>query len=101
MSVPNERQTPRIQRGLALGRLNNFIDKYNGYSGINLNSVLDTCRITFSEDWAHLTVYSVPDLKRISFKEATREDNLRHYRKARIGEWFGPSWVEYPSSFFV
>jgi hypothetical protein len=35
-------------------------------------------------------VYSVPDLKRISFKEAIQQE----FRPTRLGEWFGPSWVK-------
>jgi hypothetical protein len=34
-------------------------------------------------------VFSVPDLKRISFEEAIQQE----FRPTRLGEWFGPSWV--------
>lgn len=41
------------------------------------------------EEYISLMVYSVPDLKRISFKEAVQQE----FRPTRLGEWFGPSWV--------
>lgn len=41
-----------------------------------------------STDAVSMTVYSVPDLKRITFNEAMRGK----YRKTQKGESFGPSW---------
>lgn len=43
----------------------------------------------FLEEYISLLVYSVPDLKRIPFKEAIQQE----FRPTRLGEWFGPSWV--------
>ncbi len=40
------------------------------------------------EDYVKLSVYSVPNLERPSFKEATAE----HFVPTRVGEAFGPSW---------
>jgi alpha-mannosidase len=44
------------------------------------------CKI---EEYISLLVYSVPDLKRIPFQEAVQQE----FRPTRLGEWFGPSWV--------
>jgi alpha-mannosidase len=41
------------------------------------------------EEYISLLVYSVPDLKRIPFQEAVQQE----FRPTRLGEWFGPSWV--------
>lgn len=57
------------------------------YGSRNLASMLYEGRVC-DEEHVKLSVYSVPNLARPSFKEATSN----HFRPAKIGESFGPSW---------
>jgi alpha-mannosidase len=50
-----------------------------------------------TEEFISLLVFSVPDLKRISFEEAIQQE----FRPTRLGEWFGPSWVCMPFEFYL
>lgn len=52
------------------------------------NKIID--KVYILEEYISLLVYSVPDLKRIPFKEAIQQE----FRPTRLGEWFGPSWVK-------
>ncbi|KAI9845832.1 MAG: Glycoside hydrolase, 38 vacuolar alpha mannosidase [Sclerophora amabilis] len=67
-------------------RLNVFTGD-NQYSKKNLRSMLDEGRAT-GNDYVKLSVYSVPDLARPSFKEATSHE----FKPANVGDSFGPSW---------
>lgn len=57
------------------------------YEGKNLLGMMDNARIS-GEPHVKLSVYSVPDLARPSFKDATSNE----FKPARIGECFGPAW---------
>ncbi|KAI9027983.1 galactose mutarotase-like domain-containing protein [Hyaloraphidium curvatum] len=76
-------------RDITLERLQKFTQELL-FSDVNLRSVL------WKKKWAEgieLSVYAVPDLKRITFAEATNPSN--EYRPARVGESFGPSWATF------
>ncbi|GKZ84548.1 glycoside hydrolase, 38 vacuolar alpha mannosidase [Aspergillus niger] len=57
------------------------------YEGQNLISKLNEA-VNDDEDHVKLSVYSVPDLQRPTFKEATANE----FKPTRIGASFGPSW---------
>lgn len=77
----------RLVRGITVDRCEKFISR-NYYSDVNLRSQLYKDRED-SKDYIKLHVYSVPHLKRITFKEAVKGE----YKKAERGDHFGPSWV--------
>ncbi|PKY21567.1 hypothetical protein RhiirB3_409571 [Rhizophagus irregularis] len=76
----------RLVRGITVDRCEKFISR-NYYSDVNLRSQLYKDRED-SKDYIKLHVYSVPHLKRITFKEAVKGE----YKKAERGDHFGPSW---------
>ncbi|KAL1921492.1 uncharacterized protein VTP21DRAFT_11208 [Calcarisporiella thermophila] len=80
------RLTPRIPREISLGRFKNFISP-DAFGDVNLFSVLYKHR-TNSPFNIDLSVYSVPELARISFEEAVKQE----YHPTRIGARFGPTW---------
>ena len=80
---------PRLIRGITVDRCDRFLSR-NYYSDINLRSQIYKARED-SKDYVKLSVYSVPDLKRITFEEATKAKDK--YEKAECGDHFGPSWV--------
>ena len=49
--------------------------------------MMDEGRVS-GPDHVKLEVYSVPDLARPSFKDATSKE----FKSTKTGEWFGPSW---------
>ncbi|KAL1969339.1 hypothetical protein VTN77DRAFT_9531 [Rasamsonia byssochlamydoides] len=69
-------------------RLSNFISP-GQYESQNLLSMLDEGRATGGEH-VKLFVYSVPDLARPTFKDATADENA--FKSTKTGEQFGPSW---------
>ncbi|KAF7726851.1 Glycoside hydrolase, 38 vacuolar alpha mannosidase [Apophysomyces ossiformis] len=80
-------ETPKLVRSITIDRCSNFTSGGANGNDINLLSQLYKAR-TNSEEFISLLVYSVPDLKRISFAEAIQQE----FRPTRLGEWFGPSW---------
>ncbi|KAJ2963578.1 hypothetical protein NQZ79_g1347 [Umbelopsis isabellina] len=81
-------ETPRLIRSITIDRCSNFTSGGANGNDINLLSQLYKAR-TSSEEFISLLVFSVPDLKRISFEEAIQQE----FRPTRLGEWFGPSWA--------
>lgn len=75
---------PRFLRSITLDRANKFVST-DFYSDINLYSKLYSKR---SSEAVKLSVYSVPDLKRISFEKATKQS----FHPTSIGTSYGPSW---------
>ncbi|KAJ3105673.1 Glycoside hydrolase, 38 vacuolar alpha mannosidase [Phlyctochytrium bullatum] len=71
-------------RDLTLDRLRIFIQERQ-YSDVNLRAALTKASTT---DGIRLSVYSVPDLKRIPFKEAIKNE----FKPCNVGDSFGPSW---------
>src|SRR5437773_8804367 len=83
---------PRLIREITIERLDKFTSKdffpdVNLYSQLYAKSVNPESR----EGCIELAVYSVPDLKRITFEEAKNAK----YKPTKCGESFGPSWVKY------
>ncbi len=83
MTLPH----PRLVRGITVERCEKFLSR-DFYCDINLHSQLYK-DIQDSKEYIKLHVHSVPNLKRITFKEAIKCE----YKKAERGDWFGPSWV--------
>ncbi|KAI8065635.1 glycosyl hydrolases family 38 N-terminal domain-containing protein [Gongronella butleri] len=79
--------SPKLIRNITIDRCSNFISGGANGNDINLMSQLYKAR-TNSEEHVSIWVYSVPDLKRITFDEAIQQE----FRPSRLGEWFGPSW---------
>jgi len=77
---------PRFLRSITLDRANKF-SSANFFSDINLYSRLYSKR---ASDAVELSVYSVPELKRIPFERATK----RSFSPTSAGSEFGPSWVK-------
>ncbi|CAG8778652.1 12170_t:CDS:1, partial [Acaulospora morrowiae] len=59
---------PRVKRQITVERCEKFISE-NFFTDLNLRSSLYR-KCTDSEKYIQLSVYKVPDLKRISFEEA-------------------------------
>lgn len=76
---------PRFIRSITLDRANKFLQA-DLYPHINLYSRLYSKR---SAETIRLSVFSVPDLRRISFHEAIAHD----FEKTTTGTSYGPSWV--------
>lgn len=106
--VPQVLDHPKSIRSITVDRCSNFTSGGANGNDVNLLSQLYKARtnsgkarveyharklkliwLVFVEEYISLLVYSVPDLKRISFKEAIQQE----FRPTRLGEWFGPSWV--------
>ncbi|KAG0171791.1 Glycoside hydrolase, 38 vacuolar alpha mannosidase [Apophysomyces sp. BC1015] len=85
--TPQALETPKLLRSITIDRCSNFTSGGANGNDINLLSQLYKAR-TNSEKFISLLVYSVPDLKRIPFREAV----VQEFRPTRLGEWFGPSW---------
>lgn len=85
--LPQVLDHPKSIRSITVDRCSNFTSGGANGNDVNLLSQLYKAR-TNSEEYISLMVYSVPDLKRISFKEAIQQE----FRPTRLGEWFGPSW---------
>ncbi|KAI1292905.1 hypothetical protein EDD11_008574, partial [Mortierella claussenii] len=75
---------PRFLRSITLNRASNF-SSTDLFSDINLISQLYAKRSTTA---TQLSVYSVPELKRISFDEAVKQ----HFEPTATGTVYGPSW---------
>ncbi|GAA5797506.1 hypothetical protein HPULCUR_002894 [Helicostylum pulchrum] len=78
---------PKSIRSITVDRCSNFTSGGANGNDVNLLSQLYKAR-TNSEEYISLLVHSVPDLQRIPFKDAIRQE----FRPTRLGEWFGPSW---------
>ncbi|KAJ3111536.1 Glycoside hydrolase, 38 vacuolar alpha mannosidase [Phlyctochytrium bullatum] len=72
-------------RSITVERLEKFIQT-GQFSDVNLRSALWKKKTTQN---IALTVYSVPDLKRIPFSEAIKGE----FRPAKVGDSFGPGWA--------
>ncbi|GAA5976513.1 hypothetical protein JCM11641_001325 [Rhodosporidiobolus odoratus] len=79
---------PKAQhfRGLTLGRLNQF----EGGPFPNITDVLFEGRIDGDEN-VKMEVWSCPGREKVLFKEAVR----KHYKPAKKGDMFGPSWTNH------
>ncbi|CAG8784830.1 4952_t:CDS:2 [Dentiscutata erythropus] len=77
---------PRVTRNITVERCEKFLSR-DFFSDVNLYSQLYKKR-TGSEEHIKLSVYNVPDLKRITFEEAVKAK----YKPAKCGDTFGPSW---------
>ncbi|KAG0213254.1 Glycoside hydrolase, 38 vacuolar alpha mannosidase [Mortierella sp. GBA30] len=75
---------PRFLRSITVDRAAKFSSE-EFYSDINLYSQLYSKR---ESQTIELSVYSVPDLKRIPFEEAVKQS----FKPATTGTYFGPSW---------
>ncbi|KAG0078065.1 Glycoside hydrolase, 38 vacuolar alpha mannosidase [Linnemannia elongata] len=75
---------PRFLRSITLDRANKFVST-DFYSDINLYSKLYSKR---SSEAVELSVYSVPNLKRIPFEKATKQS----FHPTSTGTSYGPSW---------
>ncbi|KAG0297906.1 Glycoside hydrolase, 38 vacuolar alpha mannosidase [Linnemannia gamsii] len=75
---------PRFLRSITLDRANKFVST-EFYTDVNLYSKLYKKR---SADAVELSVYSVPDLKRITFEKATKQS----FHPTSTGTNYGPSW---------
>ncbi|KAF9086810.1 Glycoside hydrolase, 38 vacuolar alpha mannosidase [Mortierella sp. GBA35] len=75
---------PRFLRSITLDRANKFASA-EFFSDINLYSRLYSKR---SSEAVELSVYSVPDLKRIPFEKATKQT----FKPTTTGTCYGPSW---------
>ncbi|KAI9927782.1 Glycoside hydrolase, 38 vacuolar alpha mannosidase [Aspergillus wentii] len=86
-SLPRVPERPVGQRikSIYTDRLKQFTAT-GQYEGQNLVSYFEA--INSDENHVKLSVYSVPDLQRPSFKEATSHD----FKPTHIGAEFGPSW---------
>lgn len=76
---------PRFLRSITVDRASKFVST-EFFSDINLYSKLYKKR---SPDAVELSVYSVPDLKRIPFEKATKQS----FQPTSTGTCYGPSWV--------
>ncbi|KAI9203288.1 galactose mutarotase-like domain-containing protein [Polychytrium aggregatum] len=74
-------------RNITLERLDKFLQE-GQFSDVNLQSVLWKYR---DEGSVSLSYYAVPDLKRISFDEASRAV----YTPTSVGQRLGPSWATF------
>ena len=83
VSRPKGKQIESIYQG----RLQQFIGG-GQYEHQNLRSKLDEGRAS-GDDHVKLEVYSVPNLERPTFKDATKNGTFKPTKK---GESFGPSW---------
>ncbi|KAI8613848.1 glycosyl hydrolases family 38 N-terminal domain-containing protein [Chytriomyces sp. MP71] len=72
-------------RHITIAKLDKFVERGHLYENLNLRPWLWRKR---TEAGVSVSVYSVPDLKRIPFDEAIRGN----YRPTRVGDTFGPSW---------
>ncbi|KAJ3348531.1 hypothetical protein HDU83_001283, partial [Entophlyctis luteolus] len=74
--------TLQKHRDITIARLDKFVQR-GQFEDVNLNTALMKGR---SSATVQLSVYGVPDLRRISFEEAMKGE----YKPAQIGQWFGP-----------
>ncbi|KAJ3097372.1 Glycoside hydrolase, 38 vacuolar alpha mannosidase [Phlyctochytrium planicorne] len=93
MPAPSNVNTMQKHRGLTLDRLRLFLQDRQ-FSDVNLRSALKKQATT---DGIQLSVYSVPDLKRIPFKEAIKNK----FKPAKVGDVFGPSTFSSLSFIFL
>ncbi|KAJ3384537.1 Glycoside hydrolase, 38 vacuolar alpha mannosidase [Entophlyctis sp. JEL0112] len=79
--------TLQKHRDITIARLDKFVQR-GQFEDVNLNTALMKGR---SSATVQLSVYGVPDLRRISFEEAMKGE----YKPAQIGQWFGPTLATY------
>ncbi|KAF9582151.1 Glycoside hydrolase, 38 vacuolar alpha mannosidase [Lunasporangiospora selenospora] len=75
---------PRFLRSITLSRATQFSSS-SSFADINLFSRLYSLR---SPESVEISVFSVPDLKRVPFEEAIKHQ----FGPTRVGSSFGPSW---------
>ncbi|KAJ3030442.1 UNVERIFIED_CONTAM: Alpha-mannosidase 2C1 [Siphonaria sp. JEL0065] len=75
--------TLQKHRDITIARFDKFIQR-GQFEDVNLNTALWKKR---NSEAVTLTVYAVPDLKRISFQEAIKGE----YKPTSVGTWFGPT----------
>lgn len=83
----------KFHRSITVGRAQNFVSPHQ-FSDVNLKSRLYYDTVTAQDGdgaFVKLLVFSVPDLKRIPFSDATSLDKV--YKPTSTGEAFGPTWV--------
>ncbi|RUP17557.1 galactose mutarotase-like domain-containing protein, partial [Jimgerdemannia flammicorona] len=85
--MSNAAKTPRLIPSIVKDRVGNYLSEGANGSDVNLRSILWKHR-TSSPDHVKLSVFSVPDLRRISFEEAVKGA----FTPTKVGESFGPSW---------
>ncbi|CAO3640016.1 unnamed protein product [Cunninghamella blakesleeana] len=85
--TPEVLNRPKCTRNITIDRCDNFINSGANANELNLLPQLYKAR-TSSEEFISISVYSVPDLKRISFEEAIREE----FTVVGKNEYYGPSW---------
>ncbi|KAG2205482.1 hypothetical protein INT46_007474 [Mucor plumbeus] len=79
---------PRVPRNITHSRINNFLSDGGQFHGMGIHRGLWKLRKGGSP-YVDLKVYSVPDLKRITFKDAVSQE----FKDFKLGEHnFGPSW---------
>ncbi|KAJ3176169.1 Alpha-mannosidase 2C1 [Irineochytrium annulatum] len=74
-------------RNITVERLDKFLER-GQFADVNLWSALWS---QADSSAVHLSVFAVPDLKRIPFKEAVKGT----FKPAKVGESFGPSWATF------
>ncbi|KAK9764963.1 Glycoside hydrolase, 38 vacuolar alpha mannosidase [Basidiobolus ranarum] len=73
-------------RDITLQRLDKFTSS-DQWKDVNLSAQLYP-NVEAGEEWVKIKVFSVPELKRIPFEEATKGD----FQEAKVHQEFGPSW---------
>ncbi|KAI9473459.1 MAG: galactose mutarotase-like domain-containing protein [Benjaminiella poitrasii] len=85
---PSLDNAPRVPRNITQSRINNFLSNNGQFYGMGIQNRL-WCQRQGGPPYVSLKVYSVPDLKRISFKEAVAQK----FQDFKLGDRnFGPSW---------
>ncbi|KAJ1552072.1 hypothetical protein HK405_012781, partial [Cladochytrium tenue] len=74
-------------RDITIQRIEKYIQS-GQFDDVNMRTFLWKAR---RSDTVRLSVYAVPDLKRIPFNEAMKGK----YEETRVGERFGPSWATF------
>ncbi|KAI8982058.1 galactose mutarotase-like domain-containing protein [Mycotypha africana] len=87
---PSVLDHPRQIRSITIDRCSNFMSVAANGNVTNLLAHLYKAKTTLPkiEEYINLFVYSVPNLQRITFENAIRQE----FGPTRQVEWFGPSW---------
>lgn len=81
-------------RDITIARIANYLTQNSGHFAYKVN--LFSKIYPESTPVTSLSVYSVPDLKRIPYEEAKNAT----YKPAKVGDSFGPSWSTFVSFIF-
>ncbi|KAI9027605.1 glycosyl hydrolases family 38 N-terminal domain-containing protein [Phycomyces nitens] len=81
-------KNPRVPRNITKGRINNFMSSGGQFHSMGIHQALWEARYN-GEPYVNLRVFSVPNLKRITFEEATAGTYESFQQNDRT---FGPSW---------